>query len=606
MTGALAVGGVLSLCLLLLPLSGWWLAARLQGDPLVRFTAACLAGVATLAAVELLTYASRLPQWVATLVLAGICISSGRDLLTTFRRREFEWRALLAWGGASAILVAATLPYAVHGHIGTLWDWYEHWLRSLIFLSHSPVTVAIGQYRMPARGPVFNAAAAVLMSLLRSPDYWVFQIVAITFNTLICLPFSLMLVAVGGLSRRSALLVAAGVCTLVPFFFFNNTYTWTKDFTGAFVLMGINSYLMAFRRGDTARMVRSLIWFAVGFLCHYLALLYGLTLGLHLLYVKRREIPFRELARVAVICGVLIGPWFGAMFLNFGIKPTLAANTTVGNSLASRDEHGRLIAFRRIFTANLCSDLLPKSLCRQPALRDDLPPCEAVSVEGSVFSPRPRVCPDTKLNGIYATVGYSGSIALLIAALATVGLFGRAQIPDASFLLWLLSGGLLLNLLPVRWFDWYGTFNENLHAWCLVLFAVAVRGLIRLPRLAIIAITLTMFGEYVLADLQMISEQSVVLPLANYESALHGNPPLGIILPTPAASAPFSTQLWYYLNYTFKIEGGAIFFRDLHPDTYKATSWVFLGLGMLALAGSCWIRSNKADETMSGASTQPT
>jgi hypothetical protein len=115
-----------------------------------------------------------------------------------------------------------------------------------------------------------------------------------------------------------------------------------------------------------------------------------------------------------------------------------------------------------------------------------------------------------------------------------------------------------------------------------------------------------MFGESVLADLQIISEQSVVLPLANHESALHGDPPIGIILPTPAASAPFSTQLWYYLNYTFKIEGGAIFFRDLHPDTYEATSWVFLGLGLLALAGSCWIPSDKADETMSGASTQPT
>jgi len=154
-------------------------------------------------------------------------------------------------------------------------------------------------------------------------------------------------------------------------------------------------------------------------------------------------------------------------------------------------------------------------------------------------------------------------------------------------------GGLLLNLLPVRWFDWNATFGENLQARCLVLFTLAVPGLIRLPRLAIIAMTLALFAEYVVADLQMIQEQSVVLPLAHRESVLHGNPPLGPILPTPVASTRFSARLWYYLNYTYKIKGGAVFFRDLYPDTFKAASWVFLGVGLAALAGICWTRPSR-------------
>lgn len=330
MTGLLAVAGVLSVCLLAVPLSGSWLAARLPGDRLVRFAAACLAGVATLGTLEIFVYAVRWPRWVAYFALAGLGFYSGRDLIAGVRRCDFEWRALLAWGGTSAILVAATLHYAVHGHTDALWDWYEHWLRSLVFLTHAPATTPIGPSVMPARGPLFNAAAAMLMSLLRSPNFWVFQIIAIALNTLILLPFSLMLEAVGGLSRYWALPSAAGVCLLVPFFFWNNTFTWTKSITAAFILMGIYSYLIAFREDDTTRMVRSLLWFVVGFLCHYLALLYGLTLGLHLLYVRRHALPLRELSWLAVICSLLIGPWFGFMFLNFGIRHTLGANTTVG------------------------------------------------------------------------------------------------------------------------------------------------------------------------------------------------------------------------------------------------------------------------------------
>ena len=50
MADALAVAGPIALCCLLLPLSGWWVAARLRDDSLFRFVAACLAGVTILAA----------------------------------------------------------------------------------------------------------------------------------------------------------------------------------------------------------------------------------------------------------------------------------------------------------------------------------------------------------------------------------------------------------------------------------------------------------------------------------------------------------------------------------------------------------------------------
>lgn len=149
--------------------------------------------------------------------------------------------------------------------------------------------------------------------------------------------------------------------------------------------------------------------------------------------------------------------------------------------------------------------------------------CQIVDVEGSVITTRLAVYPPaTRMNGIYGVLGYCGSIAMLIIALASVDLFRRGKIPDARFFFWFLSGGLLLNLLPVRWFDWDGTFGENLHAWCLVLFTLAVPGLRRLPRLAIVAIALACCAEWLALDLQVIREQAVVLPSLLQEVDLSG------------------------------------------------------------------------------------
>ena len=604
MTDLLAIAGVLTLCLLLLPLSGWWLAARLRSDPLVRFAAACLAGVATLAAVQMCVYVLRLPQWIAFPMLAGICLSSAGDLGRALRSREFAWDAMLAWGGTAVILVAATLRYAVHGALGiAYWDWYEHWLRSLIFLTHSPVHTSIGMWSMPTRGPLFNAAAALLMSLSGSRHYWVFQIIAIALNTLICLPFALMLETIGGLSRRASLLVAVSVVILVPLFFWNNTFTWTKDLTAAYVLMGIYQYLIAYGNRQATGMARSLIWFAVGFLSHYLALVYDAIIGLHLLYVKRRDLPIRELVRAAVISAVIVGPWFGYMFLEFGIKHTLAANDTIGASYAARDEHGRLVPLPHIIIANLCSDLLPKSLCRPLVPLFKGLKCGTVVVEGDTAIPTSKPCPSIISNGIYSQLGYSGIVAILIAA---VGLLRGPPLPRSRFLMWLLAGGLLLNLLPIRWFDYpMGTYTENLQAWLLVLFAVAVGGLVRIPRLVIIPVAIAMFIEYTATDIGLIREQTVVLPLAQYESALRGNPPIGALLPQPVSAAPFQSDGNYYSNYVLKIRGGAVYFRDLHQNTFEIVSWSLLGVGMLAL-GSILVNKKKLEHNSLCAATGDT
>ena len=575
-----AVAGVLALCLLLLPLSGWWFAARFLRDGLERFTAACLVGVLVLAGIEVTAYALRLPQWFAFLLLALVCTVSVGSLAASFRQREFAWNGLLAWGGTGAILTAATLRYAVHGYGMESWDWYEHWLRSLIFIARSPLATKIGYYSIASRGPLFNAASALLMSLTGSHEYWVFQIVAIALNTLICLPFALMLEAVAGISRRMSLAVAVGVCILNPFFFTNNTYTWTKNLAGAFVLMGIYRYLMAYRKDDGARMAWSLVWFAVGFLCHFLALIYAAMVGLHLLDVKRRDLPIRDLIRAVAVSAAIVGLWFGYMFLEFGVKQSLTANTTMGGYYVDRDGNGNPIPMPQVMIGNLCVNLLPGRFCSSLLNLS----CNEVAVQNGKQTTASVPCPpglDT--NGIYSVLGYSGLAAVL---LAVIGLFRGAPLPlpDRRFLSWLLVGGIVFNLLPIRWSDPLGTFPENLHAWCLVLFALVVRGLVRVWRPVMAAVVLAMFLEYAAIDLGAVRAQSIVLPLPHYSEALHGNPPIGLLWPIPTGSVPFRTGFIYYGNYLFKIKGGAVYFRDQHPDTFVGASWLLLALGIFALA----------------------
>jgi hypothetical protein len=135
-----------------------------------------------------------------------------------------------------------------------------------------------------------------------SAQYWVFQIFATTLNALVCLPFALLLRTVGGIGRRAALVVATAVTAMLPFNFWNNTFTWTKELTAAFILPGIHEYLVAYREGNRNGMAMSLAYLAPGFLCHYLTLPYAAMPGLHLvLTVPIRALPFRALVRAGLI-----------------------------------------------------------------------------------------------------------------------------------------------------------------------------------------------------------------------------------------------------------------------------------------------------------------
>jgi len=343
----------------------------------------------------------------------------------------------------------------------------------------------------------------------------------------------------------------------------------------------------------------ALAWLAPGFLTHYLALVYAGLLGLHLLSTSWRNLPVQALVRAGVVWAVLIGPWFGYMMLNFGVRRTLLVNTTV----AARDAQGRRFPLPRVLITNLCADLLPGALCRPllpSSLREPprLPraeaasgPCLKVAVQASEVTYMPVPCePDFPLNGfeqalngtaIYRLLGYSGLLAVVLAAGLPAGsLFGRFG-GEARFLLWFFAGGLVLNVLTYRDFETGGNFSNSLQAWCVLLFTVLARRLARLPRWALALLAMAMILEFGSSNWQDIRGQTTVLPLANERRAGVGDPPLGTLLPAPQSDARFVTDSDYYRNYVIKIQGGAPYYRDIHPQGVASACCVLLVIGAL-------------------------
>ena len=152
---------------------------------------------------------------------------------------------------------------------------------------------------------------------------------------------------------------------------------------------------------------------------------------------------------------------------------------------------------------------------------------------------------------------------------------------EARFLLWFFAGGLVLNVLTYRDFETGGNFSNSLQAWCVLLFTVLARRLARLPRWALALLATAMILEFGSSNWQHIRGQTTVLPLANERRAGVGDPPLGTLLPAPQSDARFVTDSDYYRNYVIKIQGGALYYRDIHPQGFASACCVLLVIGAL-------------------------
>jgi hypothetical protein len=313
-------------------------------------------------------------------------------------------------------------------------------------------------------------------------------------------------------------------------------------------------------------------------------------LGLHLLVsTPMKEWPWRALMRAAMLWYLAIVPWFGYMAVHFGIGMTLRSNTTLGDFFADRDAQGNVIPLYRILPANLCVDLFSKTACR--GLMRPEKPCIWMRVDaanGKQTQVEQPCSPVMGMAGVPLAFRYTGTFALLLAAAVSARRFRGRWSADFRFAAWVLVVGLLINLPPVRWYDPRGTNGENLQAWLLLLAAVTIAGLARLPRAVLVVLGLAFAVEHTPVVLDLIRMQSIVLPFSHHRTAMEGRPPMGIFGKWPPSEGPYFAPAEYVRNYEWKVMGEAVFFRDRHPDDYAVYSWMFLAIGCVLLGAGAW------------------
>jgi hypothetical protein len=103
-----------------------------------------------------------------------------------------------------------------------------------------------------------------------------------------------------------------------------------------------------------------------------------------------------------------------------------------------------------------------------------------------------------------------------------------------------------------------------------------------------------MILEFGSLDWQDIRGQTAMLPLANERRAGVGDPPLGTLLTAPQSDAPFVTDSDYYRNYVIKIQGGALYYRDIHPQGFASACCLLLVIGALMGTAAFLVTSRRS------------
>jgi hypothetical protein len=277
-----------------------------------------------------------------------------KDLLALWRNREVRHQLaafviLFVWG---LLLLALVRNYS--GGVCSQ-DWLEHYQRAAYFIVHpSSEAVLISRLPIPSRPPLMNLVAAHYLAqvglrfdlLQVGLRFELFQVIFLFLNLLIIFPLSLMLRL---FARRGAANWRFLVIFLManPLFWWNVTWTWTKVFTGFYIIVALWFYLAGLRKADPLRVALAFLFLAVGFLSHFSAGPYALAIGVHYLVFVFRG---KRSQWLAVLGGgaaalALLTIWFGYSVTVFGFDKTFGSNTTMlGFGSASPAQNAQKIA----------------------------------------------------------------------------------------------------------------------------------------------------------------------------------------------------------------------------------------------------------------------
>lgn len=269
----------------------------------------------------------------AAVIAAGIAIWQWRDI----RKLARAFGARQSLTGFGFLLVwTLTAVAIIRNYSGAGWaiDWIEHFQRSLFFLYHLPdsTPIAGGLYILPARPPMMNLLGAFFMAQT-SDSFEIYQVVFTFLNLLAIFPCCLLL---RGLTKghKARYLPLTALFALNPMVMENACYAWTKLFAAFFVLLALAFYLAALRKNDMPRMIAAFVCLAAGLLVHYSAGPYVVFFAGHYLLTafRHRSKKIPEFGAIILCCGVLLATWFGWSIKHYGLRGTVASNTSVTSS----------------------------------------------------------------------------------------------------------------------------------------------------------------------------------------------------------------------------------------------------------------------------------
>jgi len=573
---------------------GWTLARRLALDPLTKLVVASVAGFALLYLLTFGAFLVEAPAW--TPFIAQCCVAI-IGVASSVRRSRMQpsvripLLGLAAWVALAAWILAFQARIQVYG--GGFWygDWWEHYERAVFFLDRLPPDTRFldGQWRLAARGPAFNAAAAALMAVLGRAfaDY---QVIATTFNAWPVLPMALLLRDLGRLRTRTALLASAVLFALAPFAVQHELWTWTKAFTLGFILGGIHLHRLALARGRPWIGALALLTCAMGVLAHYLALPFVLAIGLHFAWsAMKRRWGWRCVVTPLVACSALIATWLGYLVATMGWRATLTSNSTFGDySQRVVRSPGTPQARGGIMLGNLATSVVPcgwrhdlDGVLNAPRiLQFDPRAGEAAMPAPSELNRRTEWLSDLAGNqqSLLGMLGWAGSFGLLVVtagALREIRSRGTPAVrrpapsePGWRFWTAFVVVGIPLNVALSPDFAPQGVAHLNQSAYiCLAAVLIArwrrhLSGLAA-PLLAAVFVVESSLGSGALVALQERRVPMVLQP--DGSMATHGKVGLDPV---------------YLNNYAKKLREGAVFLSDRLGDLATPFSLVALTLSL--------------------------
>ena len=467
--------------------------------------------------VEVPTWIPGVPRWLPLAFTVTMVLASAVGLAGELRRGERGGGpALAGWMAASLLLVGGSALIVAHGLPEVFFDWYEHYVRSLVFLEHRPLETTIGPWSMAARGPLFNATCARFLEVIGRDDYAAYQVGAIVLNATVVLPLALLVRDLAGFHERRAIAFAVAVTAVMPFFFWNATFTWTKLYATAYVLAGAHLAATGLGTGRTRRAAWSLPFLGAGFLVHYLVFVYAALLGIYLIAALlkcRRSVTLLVIPAAVTLAMVL--PWLVVLSARLGIEKTLASNSTLKTSAP--------LAWWNLRN-NLVTTLVPRPLRRGAPFAGTV--LEAQSYRVRTWDPAgTRVETSTGYDWTAMDtmpealgIGFS-ALFILGAGLCLADLLRGRGPPRIVVLSWsvLALTGLAANILAIRWLVSGGGASLNLQPLVALAMVFVAWSLRRLPPMAAVVVAFAAFGECVWTTARLVGQQTLELPadLAN-------------------------------------------------------------------------------------------